>query len=101
MSGAEWLHFFIGFLAFALMLVGLVGTVLPVLPSIELIWVGTLGYGVLGWLLLGSLGQWSPWLFGLEAVILIIGEVVMWGVGYMTSRQTGAAWRVVARRMVL
>jgi len=101
MSGAEWLHFFIGFLAFALMLVGLVGTILPVLPSIELIWLATLGYGALGWLLLGSLGSWSPWLFGLETVILIIGEVVIWWLGNMTARQTGASWPAIALSIVL
>jgi hypothetical protein len=101
MSTAEWIHFFIGFLAFALMLVGLVGTVLPVLPSIELIWAAALGYGLLGWWATGAWGNWGPWLLAVETIILIIGEVVIWWLGNMTARQTGASWPAIALSIVL
>lgn len=100
MSPNEWLHFLIGFLAFAIMLVGLVGTVLPALPSIELIWLAALAYGVFNHWAFG----WSNWnlgLFILITLILIIGEVVIWGLGNLTAKQAGASWPAIALSIVL
>jgi hypothetical protein len=99
-SAENWLHFFIGFLAFAIMLVGLVGTFLPALPSIELIWLAALAYGLLNHWAFG----WSNWnivLFILITVILIIGEFVIWWLGNMTAKQTGASWTAIALSLVL
>lgn len=96
MSTAEWAHFFIGFLAFGVMLVGLVGTFVPILPSFELIWLATLGYGFFG-----GWGQWGGWLFALETVVLVIGEAVSWWLGNLTARRTGASWAAIGLSLVL
>lgn len=100
MTTLDWLHFLIGFLAFAIMLVGLVGALLPGLPSIEIIWGAALLYAILNYFAFG----WSNWdlgLFILITLILMIGEVVIWGLGNFTAKKTGASWAAIALSIVL
>jgi len=72
------------------MLVGLAGTILPVIPDLELIWLASLGYGLLvGW---GDLG---PWLLGLMALIALGGSLLELALMGFGARLGGGSWLAI------
>jgi uncharacterized protein YqgC (DUF456 family) len=79
-------------LAGVLMLIGLVGVFLPILPEMFLIWLASLGYGLLvGW------GQSGPWAFGVITVLGVLGTASeIWVTGAGAKMGGGSLWSALA-----
>lgn len=76
-------------------LVGLFGLIIPVFPGIVIIWLATLGYGILA-----GFGTIGVILFILQTLLMIAGVTVdnfLMGVG---ARQGGASWKTIAAALV-
>jgi uncharacterized protein YqgC (DUF456 family) len=75
-----------------LMLLGLVGVFLPILPEMFLIWLSSLGYGLLvGW------GQSGPWAFGVITVLGMLGTASeIWVTGAGAKLGGGSVWSALA-----
>lgn len=92
---SPWLDVSIFGLTLFIMLVGLVGLIMPVFPGIIVIWLASLGYGIVnGFELVGAI------VFAFITLIMIIGELVdnvLMGAG---ARQGGAAWLSIVLGLV-
>ncbi len=84
----EWLSTSVVGLTFIVMLIGLFGLLVPFFPGIVVIWLATLGYGILaqGFNTLGII------LFVLITLLMVVGSLVdnlLMGAG---ARKGGASW---------
>ena len=97
----NWLEPLIIFLTFLVMIIGMLGTVLPALPGIELIWLAAVAYGVVTWWTFSVTTWWSVLWIVIITLILIIGEVLSYGVEIFSARKTGASWQAILASVVL
>ena len=74
-------------LILGVMFIGLAGLVLPIFPGLVVIWLATLGYGMLAGF--GTLG-WI--MFALITVLMIVGSVVDNVLMGKKAHDSGAAW---------
>lgn len=95
MQQEPWIDVSIVGLTQIFMLVGLFGLVVPVFPGLVVMWLATLGYGVMaGFNTLGIV------LFIILTLLMIAGSLadnVLMGVG---ARRGGAAWTTIAAALV-
>ena len=97
----NWIEPLIIFLTFSVMILGVIGTVLPALPGIELIWLTALAYGLVSWWMFRATTWWSvAWIVGIT-FLLIIGEVLSYGVEIFSARKTGASWQAILASVIL
>jgi len=91
----EWLHIPVAILILLVMLAGLFGMVIPVFPGITIIWLASLGYGVVkGFSTAGII------IFIVLTLLMIGGNVVdnvLMGAG---ARKGGAAWGTIIVALV-
>jgi uncharacterized protein YqgC (DUF456 family) len=91
----QWLEVIIVILAQILLLVGLFGLVIPIFPGVIVMWLVTLGYGVVtGFRTLGIV------LFVLITLLMLFSTVVdnlLMGAG---ARKGGASWRSILVALV-
>jgi uncharacterized protein YqgC (DUF456 family) len=86
-----WLSTTIMWTTLVIMLVGLFGLIVPIFPGIAVIWLASLGYGVvtgfttLGWVL-----------FAVITVLFITGAVIDNVLMSAKAHQEGAAWSTLA-----
>ena len=87
----EWITPAINILTFLVMAAGLFSTLIPLVPGILIIWLASLGYGVvsgfetLGW-----------WMFGFITILMLAGTLidnVLMGAG---AKQGGASWLAIS-----
>jgi uncharacterized protein YqgC (DUF456 family) len=90
-----WLDLSIFWITQLLMLVGLFGLILPIFPGLVVMWLATLGYGVVtGFDTLGAV------LFAIITLLMLAGSVVdniLMGAG---ARQGGASWVTIGVALV-
>jgi uncharacterized protein YqgC (DUF456 family) len=91
----DWLHVSIFVLTQAVILVGLFGLVVPVFPGVVIIWLATLGYGIVkGFSTLGIV------MFVIISLLMVGGTLVdniLMGAG---ARKQGASWLTIIVALV-
>lgn len=86
----DWLITSIFWITLVVMVVGLLGLIVPIFPGLAIIWLATLGYGViigfntLGWVL-----------FALLTILFIIGSLIDNILMGTRAHKEGAAWTTV------
>jgi uncharacterized protein len=85
-----WLEVSIFGLTIFFMLVGMVGLIVPIYPGLVVMWLATLGYGIVtGFATRGIL------LFGLITVLMIAGSLVDNLLMGSAARKGGASWKSI------
>ena len=91
----DWLRISIFGLTQLIMLIGLFGLFVPIFPGIMIIWLASLGYGIVT-----GFNAWAIFFFVLITLLMIAGTIVdnlLMGAG---ARKGGAAWASVIVSLV-
>ncbi len=86
----EWLRISIFGVTQLIILIGLVGLIVPIFPGILVIWLATLGYGIVS-----GFTPWAIFFFVIITLLMVAGTTVdniMMGAG---ARKGGASWLTI------